>query len=125
MHALVTGATGFVGHHLAPALTTAGHDVAAMTRHPEAYTGPGAAATGPWASPTPRPRPWPPGPSAWRPPRRDRAAGMLAGMKVPALLRPAPGRPPPEPAATVNRRRWVVGATLVVGVALLAATLVV
>lgn len=50
---------------------------------------------------------------------------MLAGMKVPALLRPAPGHPPPEPAAVVNRRRWVVGATLVVGAGLLAATLTV
>lgn len=46
MHALVTGATGFVGHHLAAALIDAGHDVAAMTRHPETYTGPGAAISG-------------------------------------------------------------------------------
>jgi uncharacterized protein YbjT (DUF2867 family) len=46
MDALVTGATGFVGHHLAAALTDAGHDVAAMTRRPEAYTGPGAAISG-------------------------------------------------------------------------------
>lgn len=46
MHILVTGATGFVGHHLVAALVDAGHDVAAMTRHPETYTGPGAAISG-------------------------------------------------------------------------------
>jgi uncharacterized protein len=46
-------------------------------------------------------------------------------LKVPALLRPAPGHAPPEPAAVVYRRRWVVGGTLVVGAGLLAATLTV
>ena len=40
---LVTGATGFIGRRLVPALLDAGHDVRAMTRHPEAYAGPGAA----------------------------------------------------------------------------------
>jgi uncharacterized protein YbjT (DUF2867 family) len=38
---LVTGATGFVGSHLVPALEGAGHDVRAMTRRPESYDGPG------------------------------------------------------------------------------------
>lgn len=40
---LVTGATGFVGRRLVPALLDAGHDVRAMTRHPDAYDGPGEA----------------------------------------------------------------------------------
>jgi uncharacterized protein YbjT (DUF2867 family) len=38
---LVTGATGFVGRRLAPALVEAGHAVRAMTRHPETYDGAG------------------------------------------------------------------------------------
>jgi uncharacterized protein YbjT (DUF2867 family) len=38
---LVTGATGFIGRHLVPALVAEGHDVRAMTRHPETYEGPG------------------------------------------------------------------------------------
>ena len=38
---LVTGASGFVGSHLATALVEAGHRVRAMTRHPERYTGAG------------------------------------------------------------------------------------
>src|SRR6476661_2732984 len=38
---LVTGATGFIGRRLVPALLDAGHDVRAMTRHPDAYDGPG------------------------------------------------------------------------------------
>jgi uncharacterized protein YbjT (DUF2867 family) len=38
---LVTGATGFVGSRLVPALVAAGHDVKAMTRHPDDYRGPG------------------------------------------------------------------------------------
>ncbi len=38
---LVTGATGFVGRRLAPALVDAGYAVRAMTRRPEAYDGPG------------------------------------------------------------------------------------
>jgi uncharacterized protein YbjT (DUF2867 family) len=38
---LVTGATGFIGRRLVPALMDRGHDVRAMTRHPETYDGPG------------------------------------------------------------------------------------
>jgi len=38
---LVTGATGFVGRRLVPALVDAGHEVRAMTRHPDTYDGPG------------------------------------------------------------------------------------
>ena len=40
---LVTGATGFIGRRLVPALIDAGHDVRAMTRRPEKYDGPGEA----------------------------------------------------------------------------------
>jgi uncharacterized protein YbjT (DUF2867 family) len=38
---LVTGATGFVGRRLVPALVAEGHDVRAMTRHPDTYDGEG------------------------------------------------------------------------------------
>lgn len=38
---LVTGATGFIGGRLVPALLEAGHHVRAMTRRPERYDGPG------------------------------------------------------------------------------------
>jgi len=38
---LVTGASGFVGSALCTALVAAGHDVRAMTRHPETYSGAG------------------------------------------------------------------------------------
>lgn len=38
---LVTGASGFVGSHLAQALVDAGHTVRAMTRHPDDYEGAG------------------------------------------------------------------------------------
>ncbi len=38
---LVTGATGFIGRRLVPALTDQGHTVRAMTRRPAAYDGPG------------------------------------------------------------------------------------
>ena len=38
---LVTGATGFIGSRLVPALADRGHDVRAMTRRPEEYAGPG------------------------------------------------------------------------------------
>ncbi|EON22474.1 MULTISPECIES: NAD(P)H-binding protein [Nocardioides] len=38
---LVTGATGFVGRRVVPALTDAGHTVRAMTRRPEDYAGTG------------------------------------------------------------------------------------
>ncbi|MFT4265465.1 MAG: NAD(P)H-binding protein [Nocardioides sp.] len=43
---LVTGASGFVGRHVVPALIDAGHRVRAMTRHPEDYEGPGEAVFG-------------------------------------------------------------------------------
>lgn len=43
MRILVSGATGFVGRNLLPALRSAGHSVAAGTRHPERYEGPGEA----------------------------------------------------------------------------------
>ncbi|WP_375478461.1 NAD(P)H-binding protein [uncultured Jatrophihabitans sp.] len=41
MRILVTGASGFIGRHLVPELLDAGHEVAAMTRRPESYTGGG------------------------------------------------------------------------------------
>ncbi|WP_300011542.1 NAD(P)H-binding protein [Pseudonocardia sp.] len=41
MRVLLTGASGFVGGRLGPALEEAGHEVRAMTRHPERYTGAG------------------------------------------------------------------------------------
>jgi uncharacterized protein YbjT (DUF2867 family) len=43
---LVTGATGFIGRRLVPALQDASYDVRAMTRRPEAYDGPGRAVGG-------------------------------------------------------------------------------
>ena len=43
---LVTGATGFVGRRLVPALVEAGHDVRAMTRRPESYDGAGTPVAG-------------------------------------------------------------------------------
>jgi uncharacterized protein YbjT (DUF2867 family) len=38
---LVTGASGFIGRRLVPALVEQGHTVRAMTRRPETYDGPG------------------------------------------------------------------------------------
>ncbi len=43
MKVLVAGASGFVGRRLCPALEAAGHEVRAMTRRPERYTGAGTA----------------------------------------------------------------------------------
>lgn len=48
---LVTGATGFIGSNLIPALLDAGHDVKAMTRHPADYRGPGQAVGGDVSNP--------------------------------------------------------------------------
>ena len=43
---LVTGATGFIGRRLVPALLEDGHRVRAMTRNPSSYDGPGKAIGG-------------------------------------------------------------------------------
>jgi uncharacterized protein YbjT (DUF2867 family) len=41
MKVLVAGASGFVGRRLCPELVNAGHEVRAMTRHPDSYDGAG------------------------------------------------------------------------------------
>jgi uncharacterized protein YbjT (DUF2867 family) len=46
MRVLVAGASGFVGRRLCPELIQEGHDVRAMTRHPESYSGAGEAVRG-------------------------------------------------------------------------------
>ena len=46
MKVLVAGASVFVGRRLTPALEHAGHEVMAMTRHPETYAGPGTPVAG-------------------------------------------------------------------------------
>ncbi|MCW2538377.1 MAG: NAD-dependent epimerase/dehydratase family protein [Frankiales bacterium] len=46
LQVLVTGATGFIGSHLAEALDGAGHKVRAMTRKPDEYGGAGEAVYG-------------------------------------------------------------------------------
>ncbi|KHL11181.1 uncharacterized protein YbjT (DUF2867 family) [Mumia flava] len=51
MRVLVTGATGFIGRRLAPALVEQGHEVVAMTRHPETYAGAGEPVHGDVADP--------------------------------------------------------------------------
>lgn len=43
---LVTGASGFIGRRLTKALAEAGHEIRAMTRRPDDYTGPGTAVYG-------------------------------------------------------------------------------
>lgn len=43
---LVTGASGFIGSHLCSALVDAGHEVRAMTRQPDSYSGAGRAVAG-------------------------------------------------------------------------------
>ena len=48
---LLTGATGFVGRRVAPALVEAGYDVRAMTRRPDDYAGPGTPVRGDVAEP--------------------------------------------------------------------------
>src|SRR6185312_11031240 len=48
---LVTGASGFIGSHLTGALAAAGHEVRAMTRHPERYRGAGSPVPGDVADP--------------------------------------------------------------------------
>ncbi|WP_108718396.1 NAD(P)H-binding protein [Miniimonas sp. S16] len=49
---LVTGATGFVGSHVADALVREGHEVRAMTRHPDTYEGAGDPVFGDVADPS-------------------------------------------------------------------------
>jgi len=46
MTVLVTGASGFVGSALCPALVDAGYQVRAMTRHPDSYRGAGSPVAG-------------------------------------------------------------------------------
>jgi uncharacterized protein YbjT (DUF2867 family) len=49
---VVAGATGFVGRRLVPRLVDAGHEVRAMTRHPDRYDGAGKAVAGDVQRPT-------------------------------------------------------------------------
>ena len=51
MRVLVAGSTGFVGRQLCPALLAAGHEVIAMTRRPDDYSGVGEPARGDVADP--------------------------------------------------------------------------
>jgi uncharacterized protein YbjT (DUF2867 family) len=52
MRVLVAGSSGFVGRRLCPALVEQGHEVMAMTRHPETYAGAGQAVRGDVHEPT-------------------------------------------------------------------------
>lgn len=52
LRVLVTGASGFIGSRLAPELVEAGHDVRAMTRHPDDYSGAGTAVFGDVSDPS-------------------------------------------------------------------------
>ena len=51
MRILVAGASGFVGRRLCRELLERGHDVRAMTRHPDSYTGAGTPVRGDVHSP--------------------------------------------------------------------------
>ncbi|MGI8882028.1 MAG: NAD(P)H-binding protein [Jatrophihabitans sp.] len=51
MQVLVSGASGFIGSHLAQALVDEGYDVRAMTRRPDEYTGAGTPVPGDVADP--------------------------------------------------------------------------
>src|SRR5690242_21291725 len=46
MRVFVTGATGFIGGHVGRRVHDAGHEVTALTRHPDRYTGAGRAVGG-------------------------------------------------------------------------------
>ena len=94
MKVLVAGASGFVGRKLCPALAEAGHDVRAMTRHPDDYHGAGTQSTATCTTP---PR-WPP---HWMGVRRRLLPGALVGLR--ATSSGSTPRPP-GPSASPPRR---------------------